>query len=244
MHQEFLDVSIPTNPKYGKHLTLEQIKQKYGPKEADKERVVKFFRTISEAEVKLAENGDIMTVTASVIAVEQALCTKLSYRKHSNGARAIRADTNLCIPKDIASLVSFISLNSPISHLQPRAAKSHRRRNLKAHAAQASISVTRGNEEAIVRFQPVCGNGVLNTASPPCSNVGDLMFIPDLVVSVNRLANSKTDPYSLETDPLVFNLDSSQITCLDSSTLSVPCDGSSSQCTCVAKVGCAPVWKI
>jgi hypothetical protein len=138
LKEELLAVSTPQNAKYGKHLAVDQIKSKYAPHEADAWSVVQFFESMEEATVQLNKLGTMMLVTAPIPAIEAYLSTSLSWHVHEEDLhklqaasasradslpddlqrvkRSLRATSAMAIPDHVAEHISFVSLNTPISH--------------------------------------------------------------------------------------------------------------------------------
>eukprot|EP01033_Poteriospumella_lacustris_P011452 gene11452-8148_t len=129
MHDHFQDVSNPMSPNYGKFLNANELDQMYGPSAADKQAVRDYFASIPEAKVTMHDHGDLMEVLAPIEHVEKHLDTSLGVVAHVHGRipqKAIRAKTDISVPSHIADKIAFISLNSPVNHVKPRAAKSLR----------------------------------------------------------------------------------------------------------------------
>lgn len=245
----FLQVSDPTSTAYGKHLSLEDTSTRFGATKEDKQAVVDFFHKIPGSTVKANEFGDLIEITAPVHGIESSLETKLSWFAHSKQRsvqKSLRCVRSMTIPDHISNKLSFISLNSPINHIYPRGAKSLKMKesnainsensfeNTNADAAQ-TLSVTGGNEEALIRFSPLCGDGSLNTYNPPCGNLA-ADNIPTFTATVTSHANNKTNPYVLDTDPMVFTIKNKNVYCFNEYS-KVACGGNdASNCTCVAKV--------
>jgi hypothetical protein len=255
MKQEFMDVSMPTSAKYGQFLTLDDVASRYGPTRQDRESVVQFFQTIDGSTVTgLNHKGDMLTVTASVAAIEERLYTKLSYRKdkHNRATRyAVRCDEPLEIPEDIKSLISFISLNAPVTQVYPRAGKALKSQQQTLQAGIASedpsaaqtIGVTAGNTEALLSFVPYCGDGSRNVASPPCSNVAAGNQISSFSVSVSAYNNDLDNQFALNNSPLTFNVATESVYCYDSKT-SAACTGAdTATCSCLLKVSSLPKYQ-
>ncbi len=243
MRQEFLRVSDPMSSSYGQHLTTAQLNARYGPTSEEKEKVIAHFQKIDGAEVSYSEHGDMLQVSAPASAVEEALQTKLAWVKDSrklSDKKSLRAKAGLFIPDEIGDLISFISLNSPVNHVLPRGAQALKQRNevaaakLSEEQAVASVGITAGNEEALIRFTPYC-NGVLNVDSPPCSSL-PLLDVPLFTFSVTAHANNKSNPYLLNTDPTVFTVKNTAAYCYNTFTAQT-CGGNDGRnCTCLTKV--------
>jgi Pro-kumamolisin, activation domain len=128
LKKELLAVSMPKSGSYGKHLSAAEIRTKYAPLEEDLQRVVSFFEQIPGSYVELNKVGNMLQVNAPLQSVEQHLRTTLAWFRHSDEdtpKRSLRATSALLIPEDVRKSISFISLNSPISHnVKPKRVKS------------------------------------------------------------------------------------------------------------------------
>ena len=128
LRKELLDVSMPSSSKYGKHLSVTEIRSKFSPKRHEFDRVFDFFNDIPGAFVESNKVGSMLQVTAPLQSVEQHLMTKLAWFRHTDEdtpKRSLRAVFGLYIPVELQRIISFISLNSPISHnVKPKRVKS------------------------------------------------------------------------------------------------------------------------
>ena len=243
---EFHAVSDPRHASYGQFLSVSDIRAKYGPSSDDLFHVSDYFGQIRGSSVELNLKGDMLRVSAHVSSIEQHLGTKLMWHKHvSEGTskRSLRIISDIqLIPDDIANRISFISLNSPVNHMQP-----HGSQYLKGKAASAAdndvtVGVKPGNKEALIYFQPKCGDGSVNTVNPPCST-SVAAEIPMFKVMVTQHANSLSDPYMLTTDPSEFELINDFVFCYNNNTKSACTGGGESGvCTCVAKLAPLPMY--
>lgn len=243
MRQTFLDVSNPKSASYGRHMTQQQINERYGPTPEEKQKVVEHFAKIPGAVVESSEHGDMIQVTAPVHAIETAMETGLSWVKHSrklSDKKSLRTHTDLYVPEEIEHLISFISLNSPVNHVLPRGAKAKKLREKVQkeegtyQANYDSVSVSAGNNEALVQFTPYCSAGVINVQNPPCSTVAN--EIPAFTFSATFHANNVSDAYQLDTDPTVYSVSYQSVYCYNTFT-SLACSGiDGNNCTCLAKV--------
>jgi hypothetical protein len=257
LKKEFMEISNPKSKSYGNYLTLYEIDEKFGLSANDKQKVIAFFSSIKNTIVKEATHGDMLQITGKINSIEDAMHTKLSWRVDSRkmiSKRSLRADLPLQVPPEIASLISFISLNCPINHAMPKVLKVSSRSQVKAKdrqeieidareekvestiaTASNIVGVTNGNEEALINFKPYCGDGSLNKYNPPCSGLS-AELVPTFKLTATFHANNKTDPYLLTTDPIVFNVPAADVYCYNTST-KTSCDGGDGKfCSCLAKV--------
>lgn len=251
LNQEFLDISTPGSPKYGKHLNIHEIQSKFGPNTAEKMEVVTFFESIPGAKVN-GRNlpGDFITIEAPISAVEDMLETKLSWRVHRHQlskSRSLRADKAISLPDRVQSLISFISLNTPIAHVTtgdvlkreeqmkelvskdrsylpiPKRVEKKEvktKRTSKAVGIQTpsdEVFISRGNEEAIISFPLYC-NGELNDYNPPCPDLEISLAVSIYSYSNSPLASDYDSSYLLDTDPTVFTFPKASVYCANSYT--------------------------
>lgn len=273
LKQSFQDISNPNSVHYGKYLSMADIQRNYSPTADDIDTVMKYFQTIStgaHAEYRMNQKNDILSIKCKVHELERFFNTKLNWYQHSSSnsnkahapfKRSLRALKSLeNIPSDIQEKVAFISLNSPINHMKPRstpndnnaAERSNSRTNTNADSKLHSfsdaeygsgITITPGNEEALVNFSPFCGDGSVNSDNPPCSSMSSL-DIPQFTVFVTQHANNASNPYQLTPEPLSFELSKpNSVYCVNNITLA-PCTGSGQpgKCICTAKIAPLPKY--
>ena len=77
MEDEFLAVSTPSHPAYGKHLRSYEIRSKYISEEGI-EIVTKHFKSIPSSSVEVNEIGSMIKVTAKIANIEKHLSTTIS----------------------------------------------------------------------------------------------------------------------------------------------------------------------
>ena len=104
-----------------------------------------------------------------------------------------------------------------------------------------NASVTTGNEEAVLRFNIICGDGSWNQMNPPCANL-DKKYIPQLVAKVSEHAELKANPFPLVTSPLEFILTNDNIYCYNLY-FGDTCSGMDGRnCTCITKLAPLPKY--
>jgi len=255
MEALFLAISTPSSPKYGKYYSYERVQEEIAPTAATKSIVSAWLLEQSGNQLQIDDSGDFVKVHGSIGVIEKVFSTKLSQFKHvssSSAQGALRASSSLRISNDeVASKITFLSLNAPINRGKAQALSSSSSSSSSSSAAAAAsatsfnattVYVTSGNEEALVRFTPTCGDGKLNSFSPPCSNL-PASQVPVFTANVFSFNNNASDAFPLEQD-YKFNLFSSLIYCYNSKT-SVECAGSGSDqvnCVCITKLSPLPKY--
>jgi subtilase family serine protease len=140
------------------------------------------------------------------------------------------------MPEDIRQMVSIVSLNSPIHSLTTQSGRQIARgykemaSYVEAATAAYNISVTPGNEEAILKLTAICADGSVNGDDVPCSSSGTAVS----TVSVSVI------PQNSKYSTLSRTIDVSTMVCYNSVSGAL-CGGSSENCVCYGKV--APVPK-
>lgn len=215
--------------------------KKYGATADSKDLVASYFKkAIVGASIDYSEYGDFISVSASIDAIEKGLGTKLDWYSDSKNRikrKSIRSSASIYVPSDLADLISFISLNSPVNLLAPRTAELKEKKSASATAFTPTVSVSTGNQEALINFRVHCGDGSLNVYNPPCGNLATSDDVPSLFdVSLTSYSNVQTNPLPLDTDPTVFTVQPSKVYCYNYFTL-IACSGIDDRnCTCTIKV--------
>ena len=116
LHDHLMSVSYPDSGIYGEYLSVDDVNDLYSPTTEDQVTVMDFFEQITDANVNMNTQGDIIHINALVEHVESHLKTKLGVLEHVERdlPAAIRAVQPISLPEHVADLMYFISLNSPI----------------------------------------------------------------------------------------------------------------------------------
>ena len=221
MRDEFLSVSTPGHALYGKHQSLSEINEKYAPSQDSKDKVRSWIKSNVIGAIINTE-GNMIEVKATVSAVEKGFKTKLNWHesvRHPSDKkkRDLRATADLVIPASLHDSISFTTLNAPINMGKWRGHSSKDSLYEKAKDAQsqtaATLSYTAGNDDALVKFQPICGDGSVNNFSPPCANLA-ANYVPVFTAIVQSYHNNKKDHYSLSTPTdILFEIPPASIYC-------------------------------
>lgn len=243
IHAKLLEVSKPTSPNYGKYYSKAKIENEIYASKETREKIVSWLRQNLGSSAQIDHSGAFIDVRTSTVSVEKAFNTKLGWYKHVAGKRAIRATKELeNIPVEVASYISFISLNAPImatnkGAIQGTGAKA---KTLETVTTAVSLTVIPGNKEAMVKFTAYCADGSINQQSPPCS--GDAK-IPKFTAVATLYANNRSAPFFLEQDELLVEIPESSITCYNSFTATKCAGSTGNNCTCLAKVAPLPKYQ-
>jgi hypothetical protein len=258
MHGHLMDVSNPLSSSYGKYLTLEEAAATYGPHPHARRSVVDFFKTLPGAEVNAGEHGGLFEVTAPVSSIHDVLDTKLAWVSHKHKQtekKSLRAMKSLKIPKELHEHISFISLNAPVNHVMPRAAKALAQRRREARdaanvevkddhydnalfdAEAGTVGISPGNQEALAFFKPFCGLAATETnqENPPCAS-STAANTPTFTVQVSEHANIQGNTYLVSQEPTVYTVPASTVYCYNTYTTAGCSGADGNNCTCIAKV--------
>ncbi|CAN0000779.1 unnamed protein product, partial [Discosporangium mesarthrocarpum] len=120
------DVSDPDSPYYGDYFTNEQLRAFSSPSEEDISAVMSWLESsggvdvLDTQKVQMNLNQDLLQVRMSRAAAEELFGTTLAWHKHvedrpdGQNQSFLRAVTPLNIPEDVANVLSFASVTSPI----------------------------------------------------------------------------------------------------------------------------------
>jgi tripeptidyl-peptidase-1 len=103
-------VSDPKNPKYGQHLSIDDVTKLLNVPEPRVSKVAEYFKMAGAESVEVAPNKDMITVSISAAAAEKALKTKLGFFTHSerHDIRIVRSSTTYHLPAEIDSHVVLV----------------------------------------------------------------------------------------------------------------------------------------
>jgi tripeptidyl-peptidase-1 len=242
MEQEFLDVSTPKSEKYGKHLSLDEMKSKYSPSLKNTEKVMNFFNSLENGKVELNSIGDMIKVTASLSSINEIMKTKVSVHSNDKNHRVLRSEESFHIPVELHSMISFVSLNAPVTVKPEKDALISL--DTKGYY---NVTATGGNTNVLLRFQVFCSDGELNNQNPPCAAQNDMQFT--VYVEPYELKKDPTNNLTIvaipsETDPYYHPIpNNKEIYCFSAST-EAECDGviDGSDCACVLSISPLPKY--
>ena len=264
MEDEFLAVSTPSHPAYGKHLSSREIRRKYLSEDGIK-KVKRYFQSIPSSQVEVNEIGSMIKVSAKVKDVENHLSTTIvpHYPKNSLGADLkkskgiLKASSGFKVPKDISHHIAFVSLNTPVSpasfdrgrKIKSSSTRRHHGEKVMSSAGagsvdkgvlssspQNSVTVLALNTEAIIMFQPQCNSTTANNEFIPCNNE------QQYTVYVEAYTENITAADEINTDPYKFVPQMSRVRCYYYSKDS-PCDGTGNATDCYCYTTISPLPK-
>lgn len=115
LEQVLLEVSDPSNSRYGQHLTLHEVNSLLAPKREHLEAVTSWLSSLG---VDVQVQSDFVTATANVSQVESLLGgTYHEFRHPTTGHSALRMLEEPSLPADIKQSVDFVS---PTTQQLPR----------------------------------------------------------------------------------------------------------------------------
>lgn len=122
LEQTFWEVSDPQHPRYGQHLSLDDVTKLLAVPEERVERVRKYFLAAGASEAAASPNGDMITVTMPVAVAEAALQTSLHVFSHKERTEThiVRASSGYFLPADVAEGVTMIGELLQFPRMRPR----------------------------------------------------------------------------------------------------------------------------
>ena len=111
LHDTLMAVATPTSPKYGQHLTNEEVHSLVAPSAEDVATVESFARDFGAAVKVVTPNRDMLSVTVNVSVAEQMLSAHYSVVRHDDSGIKVHriAYGGYSLPKAVALAVDFVS---------------------------------------------------------------------------------------------------------------------------------------
>lgn len=112
LERELYAVSDPWSPRYGQHLTHEQVAALVAPPAAVVEQVVRYFRSMDpeRAHVEVVRTRDMVGVQLPASSLEKALGVQLyEYRHRWSNRMVVRTEQAWALPADIAEHVELLT---------------------------------------------------------------------------------------------------------------------------------------
>lgn len=117
LEQIALNVSDPTNPQYGHHLSRDEVDTLIAPAQSDVATVKNWLQQF-DGDVHSTGNDDFITLSTTVSVAESMLGGQYHEYKHPiSGAFALRMDRAPALSTDVATALDFIS---PTTQVLPR----------------------------------------------------------------------------------------------------------------------------
>eukprot|EP00753_Platysulcus_tardus_P005849 PLAT13725.4.p1 GENE.PLAT13725.4~~PLAT13725.4.p1 ORF type:complete len:551 (-),score=292.13 PLAT13725.4:810-2462(-) len=113
LEETLLAVSDPDSPRYGQHLTFEQVNELTAPTEENMLAVLGWLETagVSAADVSASTNGDFIHARVSVAQAEVLLSTQFATYEHGSapGKLVTRAASDYLLPAAVSAAVDFVA---------------------------------------------------------------------------------------------------------------------------------------
>lgn len=115
LHDSLMAVSTPSSPRYGHHLSNDQVQKLTAPTEAHITAVMDFLASHGVTETDSTPNKDLVVATVSVETAEKMLSAKYMQVKHEgSGEEVARTPAGYSLPAEVATAVDFVT---PTLHL-------------------------------------------------------------------------------------------------------------------------------
>jgi len=120
LQEELLAVSTPTSPRYGQHLTNEEVHNLVAPLASDIEAVMTHLENHGVKGRKATPNGDMIAATVPVSMAETLLATRYHLLQHQESNHTVhRALTGYRLPESVGASVDFVSPTVHVPGAQP-----------------------------------------------------------------------------------------------------------------------------
>jgi tripeptidyl-peptidase-1 len=110
-----MDVSDPRSPDYGKHLSVEEVRDVLALDRGNAHKVMESFAAYDITEMKLNKYNDIITLTLPASEAEKAFQTQLYVHEHVNAPASMKDQTKLVrairpyhVDEEISDMVSIV----------------------------------------------------------------------------------------------------------------------------------------
>lgn len=115
LQEQLLAVSMPSSPRYGQHLTNDEVHELVAPRSEDIDAVMSFLASHGAEGRRLTPNGDIIGATVPVPLAEKMLAAKYQALRHDDSNTTVhRATGGYKLPSEVAAAVDFVT---PTVHL-------------------------------------------------------------------------------------------------------------------------------
>eukprot|EP00929_Paragymnodinium_shiwhaense_P003889 TRINITY_DN1045_c0_g1_i1.p2 TRINITY_DN1045_c0_g1~~TRINITY_DN1045_c0_g1_i1.p2 ORF type:complete len:572 (-),score=151.30 TRINITY_DN1045_c0_g1_i1:239-1954(-) len=115
LHDTLMAVSTPESPRYGAHLSNDEVQKLTAPKPEHFKAVMDFLVSHGVEVSDATPNGDLITVSVPVEVAEKMLSAKYMQVKHERtGEEVTRTPEGYSLPEEVASAVDFVS---PTMHI-------------------------------------------------------------------------------------------------------------------------------
>lgn len=105
----FWEVSDPNSPKYGEHLTLEQLAELVSPSEETINTVQNFLASYGIVDTKTVVTKDFLYATVPVRILKEMFAINFKLYEHSSGAQFYASMGPYSLPEEVAKCVDFVS---------------------------------------------------------------------------------------------------------------------------------------
>jgi tripeptidyl-peptidase-1 len=105
----FWAVSTPGNPRYGKHLSMEQIADLIAPTNENIVKVLFWLKSQGVRDAKLLKSRDFITCSVTVAQAEEIFAVKFHNYQHRSGAAFAGTLGPYSVPEEIAEHVDLVS---------------------------------------------------------------------------------------------------------------------------------------
>eukprot|EP00929_Paragymnodinium_shiwhaense_P003890 TRINITY_DN1045_c0_g1_i2.p1 TRINITY_DN1045_c0_g1~~TRINITY_DN1045_c0_g1_i2.p1 ORF type:complete len:601 (-),score=132.18 TRINITY_DN1045_c0_g1_i2:405-2129(-) len=115
LHDTLMAVSMPDSPRYGAHLSNDEVQRLTAPKPEHFKAVLDFLVSHGVKVSDATPNGDLISVSVPVETAEKMLSAKYMQVKHGRtGQEVTRTPGGYSLPEDVAKAIDFVS---PTMHI-------------------------------------------------------------------------------------------------------------------------------
>jgi tripeptidyl-peptidase-1 len=188
--QAIMDVSTPHHPKYGMHLTRDQVRDMLRPTDQSSREVIIWLTAAGVANQDINNDGDWIAFRTNISTAEKLLDTQFNWYSNQDGQRKLRT-LQYSVPDNVANHINFVQPTTRFGHARnpnSSAAKLKRSRSAKISAQRphrAGFNATFCN----TTITPQCLQELYKIYYTPIPNNGNKLGVAGFLYEVPSPSN-------------------------------------------------------
>ncbi|PSR87075.1 hypothetical protein PHLCEN_2v5245 [Hermanssonia centrifuga] len=185
LHEALMDVSTPSSPLYGQHLSKSKVEAFVAPSEDAVQAVNAWFSENSISVTTISPAGDWMAFEIPVSKANEILDTKFMVFQHTESGEQTIRTLAYSIPSDLRSHIQLV--HPTITFTNPSAGKPIVV-SPKASAAAADLSSDAALESCTTKITPSCLQALYGIPTTPATEKSNQLAVAGFI---NQYANKK-----------------------------------------------------
>ncbi|THG98674.1 hypothetical protein EW026_g3567 [Hermanssonia centrifuga] len=185
LHEALMDVSTPSSPLYGQHLSKSKVEAFVAPSEDAVQAVNAWFSENSISATTISPTGDWMAFEIPVSKANEILDTKFMVFQHTESGEQTVRTLAYSVPSDLRSHIQLV--HPTITFTNPSAGKPIVV-SPKASAAAADLSSDAALESCTTKITPSCLQALYGIPTTPATEKSNQLAVAGFI---NQYANKK-----------------------------------------------------